>query len=751
MELQYYLSILWRRKWLILLSAILAGVLANYIISLKPPIYKSETILSTGVIDYTGINSGKDNPFIQKLQIDMRFNNLIEFVTSRRCLNLLSFHLLNHDLQPEAFGDGPFRPDVDLSNYQPDDLTMMNQLLATKLDELKPEFEEPRDELYFNTIAKEFEYDYEKLKEDHIKIQRMGETDYVKISFESETPELSAFAASKFSKSFIDYFESLRNGVNEETLKYLGNSAKDKKRILTNKQNLLKRYKSEGQLVDLESQREATVNQIKDLEQQKNGAHKSINANKKTINELKKLMDKAAPVVAKSLPEEPDNAETRLLNKKIINLKDQVAELRNNIIDGVGNKRKNESLLRSVKKQLTAEMKALSRIQKETVLPREEADDNTIANELFEKHLDAKIDLTNAEEELTIINAKLKDLKDRAESYVSDEAYVLNLEREIDIAKEDYEMIVKKLEEERLETNRDESPLTIIEHAQLPEEAESDKKMLFTAFSGVVGGSMATFFIFLLAFLDNTMHSPNQFKVFTELPLIGNVIKVKQKKLDLQFLFSSDSGNTTFERFKELIRDFRFNLEKVEDGNIFLITSPREDEGKSFLITVVAHALLLKQKRVLVIDTNFKRNTLSTWAAKALPKSANIHQLLVEAKLTEHFAVTSIESPFNNTPIESISNSGRTQSPLEGLNVDEFQKFLGEMSTIYDYVFLEGAALNEYSDTKELIDFSDNVVAVFSSDSTLRQADKDSIAFLKGLEGKFAGAVLNRINLKNMR
>ena len=232
--------------------------------------------------------------------------------------------------------------------------------------------------------------------------------------------------------------------------------------------------------------------------------------------------------------------------------------------------------------------------------------------------------------------------------------------------------------------------------------------------------------------------------------MVGNITKIKPKKLDLINLFAGDSGNAAMERFKELIRDLRFNLEKVEGGNIFLVTSPREDEGKSFLITVLAHALLLKQKRILVIDTNFKRNTLSTWAAKPLPTSKGIHQLLVEAKLTQHFAVTSIESPFNNSPIESISNSGRSQSPLEGLDEGAFQRFLAELSEQYDYIFMEGAALNEYSDTKELIDFSDNVLTVFSSDSTLRQADKDSIAFLNTLGGKFVGAVLNRINKKNM-
>ena len=63
---------------------------------------------------------------------------------------------------------------------------------------------------------------------------------------------------------------------------------------------------------------------------------------------------------------------------------------------------------------------------------------------------------------------------------------------------------------------------------------------------------------------------------------------------------------------------------------------------------------------------------------------------------------------------------------------------------------MEGAALNEYADTKELIDFSDNVLAIFSSDSTMRQADKDSIAFLNGLGDKFGGSILNRINRKNM-
>lgn len=749
MELQYYLSILWRRKWLIMLSAIVAGSLAYYIISIQPPVYKSEAVLSTGVIDYTGINSGQDNPFIQELQIKMRFNNLMEFVTSRRCLNLLSFHLLNHDLQPEEFGDGAFRKEVDLSMFDQMELDRLNSLLATKLDELKPEFENADDELFFSKVAKEMGYDYETLKEDHLEIGRMGETDYVRFGFKSETPELSAFAASKFSKVFIDYFESLVKGEDEENLSYLRNTAEAKKKIFDEKQQDLNDYKEKGQLVDLDAQREATVGQIKDLEQERNEALKSKYANKKTIDDLEDMMDGLEPSKTKQVA--TDNKDAILTNKKILKLQKQQKDLTEQLIDGTGNRKQVESKLKKVNQGLEAEMKALSKY-KRSELERPEVDDNTLANELYEKRVDATIKLTEAEAKLSVISTKLGELNQRAKSFVNNEAYVENLQREIEIAKSEYEEIVRELSKEELSTNRDESPLTIVEHAQLTEKPESDKKLLFTAFSGVVGSSMATFFIFLLTFLDNTMHSPNQFKVFTGLQLIGSITKIKQKRLNLQALFDGSQAKPQFEKFKELVRDFRFNLEKVNGGaKIFLVTSPREDEGKSFLITVLSHSLLLKQKRVLIIDTNFKRNTLSTWSKRPEHSSAILHQILVNSKLNGHFAVTTLESPFNNSPIETISNSGKNSSPLEGMSAVNFTKFLKDLSGLYDYIFLEGAALNVYSDTKELIDFSDKVIAVFSSESTLRQADKDSIAFLQGLpDNKFAGAVLNRINYKNL-
>ena len=58
--------------------------------------------------------------------------------------------------------------------------------------------------------------------------------------------------------------------------------------------------------------------------------------------------------------------------------------------------------------------------------------------------------------------------------------------------------------------------------------------------------------------------------------------------------------------------------------------------------------------------------------------------------------------------------------------------------------------MNNYSDTKELVDFVDKVVTIFAAESDIKQIDKDSIHFLKSLGGKFMGAILNKVNLKDL-
>jgi polysaccharide biosynthesis transport protein len=63
---------------------------------------------------------------------------------------------------------------------------------------------------------------------------------------------------------------------------------------------------------------------------------------------------------------------------------------------------------------------------------------------------------------------------------------------------------------------------------------------------------------------------------------------------------------------------------------------------------------------------------------------------------------------------------------------------------------MEGASLNDYSDSKELLTFADKVITVFSADSKIEQIDRESINFIRSLKDAFLGAILNKVNEKNI-
>ena len=748
MELQYYLNVLWRRIGLIALTMLLTATLAYLFVQYQSSVYKSESVISTGVVDYTGISSDNNNAFMQQLQVEMRFDNLIEFMSSRQCINLLTFNLVHHDLEALAYGRKPFRDGSKLAIFNSFELGRLSDLLKTKLDSNNPTFENSEDELFFNKVAKVLKYDFETLKKEQLKINRIGKTDYVKVEFESDESAFSYFAASKFTEAFINYFEELRKGEDAGTLDYLKRTVKAKRQALEDKQNELKRYRANGGIVDLESQKKATVAQIQKLEQDREIELSTIFANKKTLTELDQLIQQE--VAGKDIDLKSINKADRVkLNKIIFNLKEQVNTYERQLADTGGNKKEIQSRLKMTEQELDKRLRELASMEDEEDFGTDR-EDNTVYNSLKDKHLQSKIELTSAEEKLKLIDGKLQSLSGRIQSYVTNETFLNNLEREMELSSEEYKKLVVELSKEELKSLKGENPLRIIEHAQMPEKPEPNKKWLIAGFAGVLGAGLATFLVFLMTFLDKGLGSPKQFQSLTDLPLIGNLTKINNRGLNLTEVFNGSVNHQTHRKFGEMVRNLRFKMEREENNKVYLITSPRQNDGKSFLIVNLAHALATKRRKVLIVDTNFKKNTLSHWSEKsAHPKSIVVRSLAYNG-LLEHFAFAQLHSPYENVAIDLIKNAGENPSLMDQVASKNFSDFLTDVRPAYDYILLEGAALNDYSDTKELLEFTDRVIAVFNADTNIEQADKNSIEFLHSLNGQYMGSVLNKINQKQL-
>ena len=98
----------------------------------------------------------------------------------------------------------------------------------------------------------------------------------------------------------------------------------------------------------------------------------------------------------------------------------------------------------------------------------------------------------------------------------------------------------------------------------------------------------------------------------------------------------------------------------------------------------------------------------------------------------------------------AIGSEGGDYTPSEILPLENILQHLHELTSEYDYIFLEGPPLNDFSDSKELVQYVDGVIAVFSATHIVNQIDKESIAYLKDLNGKFCGAILNKVDIENV-
>jgi len=97
-----------------------------------------------------------------------------------------------------------------------------------------------------------------------------------------------------------------------------------------------------------------------------------------------------------------------------------------------------------------------------------------------------------------------------------------------------------------------------------------------------------------------------------------------------------------------------------------------------------------------------------------------------------------------------IGCEGGEYTPAEILKPGNLLEYLRALTHEYDYILMEGAALNERADSKELMQYADTIITVVSARSGVNQTDRETISFLHSLNGKFSGAVLNFVEPENI-
>jgi len=733
MDFLYLLRILFKRKWLIIGAAIIAAGIAYFFTRNTEKKYRSYAQVSTGFTISDQIKVNNENFDIY--QAETKFNNAIITFVSPSVLSLLSYTLILHDIENPT----PFRV---LNEKQKENPVFK----SVNVEEAKSIFRDKLETMSLLTSYKPKEkkllellslygYDHRSLNR-NLSVYRLQRTDYIQIEYASENPELSAYIVNNLFQQFIRYYKNVRSNTSQESIDTLKSLMEKKKQDLDFKNALLT---NSGGSVDIGIQNTSTFDLISSFEQ---SLAQEKNNQTNLYSSLRKINQRIANAKGGTQPANinPANNEELLILRKAMQ----------DTYSAYLNSGSTDKALLNRYNQLKAEYQSkLSSVNPVNNIP---STGETLA-ELILKKNDIEIDIQTSTSNISSLQGKINSLKGNVYNDASRGATIETLSKDVDLASKEY-LAAKEKYNDAIDMSA--SSVNNFRQILLGQPAispEISKRKIIVGMAGISALIITTLIIILLSYLDSSVKTPNIFAKIVDLKLISmvNFMNLKSKSL-AEIVRSKEQTNNPRDKnkhnvFRESIRKLRYEIES-SGKNIFLFASTKKGQGKTTLIQALSYSLSLSKKKILIIDTNFCNNDLTVQLEadpileKIIPSQEGSKSILEQ--------IRSLAKNIGDNNIFIIGSEGGDYTPSEILPRENILQHLQELTKEFDYIFLEGPPLNDFSDTKELSQYVDGVIGVFSAIDIIKQIDKDSIAFFKSINGKYIGSILNMVDLKNV-
>lgn len=754
MDFIYLFRVLMKKKWIILGAALIAAVIAFFFTRNQPRKYKSFAQISTGFTQSEDIrlNPTDDNGAGYN-EADIKFNNVLVTATSPTVISLLSYALILHDLQ----SPNPFRQvreeDLHSQTYQSINKVEAIRVFSRNLEAMSPLNSYKSGDRQLLELLDMYGYDYKDLTRE-LAVYRLQRTDYFQIEFLSGNPLESAFVVNTLYQQFLRYYRTVRSNRSIESIDTLQSLLDRKKQELDSRNDQLR---NEG-IINVGQENGAKFEMILTQQQVLTDIETKQTADGYA---LKQVNDQLASMGVSTTPGKPSAGSTN--NDELLQLRTAMNNAYAQYVNGGATDETLRKKYENLKNEYNQKV-ASSQNTGTTIDPSTGTDEKT---KLLDRKNQLEVNLHAEATNIDQIQQKIAVLNVNLTKDASKAAALQSLIKEADLANKEYLDAKTRFNEASDIMASSVNNFRMVLMGQPPLEPESSKRALIIGLAGAFMLVLSILIITLMTYFDSSLKTPVIFAKTVNLRLLSmvNFTNLRNKTLSEIIIEPASysrpqrrssrtavDSKATVENnrqnvFRESIRKLRYEIE-TSGKRIFLFASTKKGEGKTTLIQMLAFSLSLNKKKVLIIDTNFSNNDLTVQLnaepilEQIHPDHGNPHSLLDQVRLAAKNVI--------GESVYVIGSQGGDYTPSEILPRDNLLHQLQTLKTDYDYIFLEGPPLNDFSDSKELAQYVEGVIAVFSSHHVIKQIDKQSMSFFSELNGKFCGAILNMVDLEDV-
>jgi succinoglycan biosynthesis transport protein ExoP len=247
--------------------------------------------------------------------------------------------------------------------------------------------------------------------------------------------------------------------------------------------------------------------------------------------------------------------------------------------------------------------------------------------------------------------------------------------------------------------------------------------------------------VVVLGALDERIKSAADIEGSLGLPLIGTIPMVARASgPDRALLARQESDRIATEAVRSIYSALKVNP-AVSKARVFLLTSTRPSEGKTFVATNLAMIFAQHAERVLIIDADLR-----------LPNVGPSLGLTGDAGLSKWF---NGEIPLDEAIIREVAPGldvlpvGLScKNPTQVINHPKFLAMIDGLRERYDRIFIDSPPLGAVSDTLHLLPKVDGVLYVVRYNTVNLRHATSCLARLREAQAPLLGVVLNAMSLR---
>lgn len=714
-NIQDYLRIIYRGRWIILASFVIVLLITAFFTFTSKPVYEASAKI---MIESQGS--------MQRALFDVNYlGNQTTLITNQ--VEILKSRMLAENVV-QYLEAVPYRDSLEI--FQPDNdgiyMTFRSQVgwIMTNLE-----------------------------------VNPKKDTDIIEVMFSASTPFEAAQICNVIVETFRELNRTFSRSEFKELRQFLEKQLEKKGEELKKSEEALKEYREKQKLVSLDDRTKELISRYAESQAELEAAmvelEASLEQKKNLENQLEERREALSLEVAQiSSPLLADLQEeyARMVSEKIT-YETLISQDR---IDP----QEYQAQLNTMNNRIKAIQEKLQEEAKRIASTSMVADPLKIAQDIIG-------DILKSETTIKGYRAKIEALREITNQYDAElerlpgkGLELARLQRQLQVDQNTYILMTEKLEETKISEAGQKENIRLVDNAILPKTPTKPNKKLNLILGVLIGLGLGIGLTFLIEYFDDSIKNPDELERIG-LPILSIIPKIASDDLTKKILSRNGGSNeelleiqkiearlvTHFDPkspISEAYRTLRTNIQfkDLEKTNrTILITSSTPKEGKSTTVANLAITMSQMGSKTLLVDTDLRRPVIHS--IFDLKKDNGITNFLV--------GKSAFEDIIKPTVIDNlyIATCGPLPpNPSEILSSNKMKEFIAIAQKQFNTVLFDSPPIIAVTDAAVLSSMVDGLILVIKAHQTRRDAIKRALSLLESVKAKVYGSLLNSVNIE---